>query len=206
MNFFSTQRKEKILEKFAYRLKMNVKDDQTLHARKIPHKRVVLELGWPAVGKHSNSYHMLSGLTVETCPDKYRPIRLWLIDCRQGDSKALMGTSAVAGRKVHFFFMDKQRQFTRGQKTRFAIEAMGSTYPAKAIVVVALSIWPDRIVPERERIFNGFGEAQAFSKLRGTRLRNRAGLRQTQDKGTSENARGDRSSLDAFDLRETAEF
>ena len=72
--------------------------------------------------------------------------------------------------------------FTR-TKTRFADRSNGLTYPAKAIVVVALKYLPDRIVLNAKEFFNGFGEAQAFSKLEelGYEI---VRPTETQDKGT----------------------
>ncbi len=93
--------------------------------------------------------------------------------------------------------------FTR-IKTRFADRSNGLTYPAKAIVVVALKYLPERIVLNAKEFFNGFGEAQAFSKLEelGYEI---VRPTETQDKDTL-TREAIEAAMDAFDLRETAEF
>lgn len=78
------------------------------------------------------------------------------------------------------------------------------TYPAKAIVAAAVAHLPENSVLTAKEFFNGFGEAQAFSKLEelGYEILRPS---ETQDKGTLTREVIE-AAMDAFDLRETAEF
>ncbi len=78
------------------------------------------------------------------------------------------------------------------------------TYPAKAIVAAAVAHLPENTVLTAKEFFNGFGEAQAFSKLEelGYEVLRPS---ETQDKGALTREVIE-AAMDAFDLRETAEF
>ncbi|WP_199559134.1 AAA family ATPase [Nioella nitratireducens] len=191
---FSTQTKEKVLEQFAY----STEDEREGRPNPSPVPiNGVLRTGLASIRQALELYHSFLA-TRRNMPDKSahqslvdrlsrKEIEGAMEECRSLGESAFLANSG----------------FTR-IKTRFADRSNGLTYPAKAIVVVALKYLPERIVLNAKEFFNGFGEAQAFSKLEelGYEI---VRPTETQDKDTL-TREAIEAAMDAFDLRETAEF
>jgi len=191
---FSTQTKEKILEKFAY----STEDEREGRPNPSPVPiNGVLRTGLASIRQALELYHSFLA-NRRNMPDK--SAHQTLVD--RLSRKEIEGAMEECRSLGESAFLTNSG-FTR-TKTRFADRSNGLTYPAKAIVVVALKYLPDRIVLNAREFFNGFGEAQAFSKLEelGYEI---VRPTETQDKGTLKREAIE-AAMDAFDLRETAEF
>ncbi|MBB4021876.1 MULTISPECIES: AAA family ATPase [Actibacterium] len=191
---FSTQTKEKVLEKFAY----STEDEREGRPNPSPVPiNGVLRTGLASIRQALELYHSFLA-NRRNMPDK--SAHQTLVDrLSRKEIEGAMEECRKLGEKVFL-----QRRGFATPKVRVSGYGDLQTYPAKAIVAAAVAHLPENSVLTAKEFFNGFGEAQAFSKLEelGYEILRPS---ETQDKGTLTREVIE-AAMDAFDLRETAEF
>ena len=191
---FSTQTKEKVLEKFAY----GTEDEREGRPNPSPVPiNGVLRTGLASIRQALELYHSFLANRLNM-PDK--SAHQTLVDrLSRKEIEGAMEECRKLGEKVFL-----QRCGFATPKVRVSGYGDLQTYPAKAIVAAAVAHLPENTVLTAKEFFNGFGEAQAFSKLEelGYEILRPS---ETQDKGTLTREVIE-AAMDAFDLRETAEF
>ena len=191
---FSTQTKEKILEKFTY----STEDEREGRPNPSPVPiNGVLRTGLASIRQALELYHSFLA-NRRNMPDK--SAHQTLVDrLSREEIEGAMEECRKLGEKVFL-----QRRGFATPKVRVSGYGDLQTYPAKAIVAAAVAHLPENTVLTAKEFFNGFGEAQAFSKLEelGYEVLRPS---ETQDKGALTREVIE-AAMDAFDLRETAEF
>ena len=193
-DLFSTQEKDRVLEQFAY----STEDEREGRSNPSPVPiNGVLRTGLASIRQALELYHSFLA-NRQNMPDKHThqsmvdrltraEIEAAMEECRDLGEKAFLQRGAFAAPKVRFSGVGDHH-----------------TFPAKATVAAAVAHLPEKISLTAKEFFNGFGETQSFSKLEelGYKV-----LRQpvAQDKGAITRELIE-AAMDAFDLRETAEF